>query len=252
MIRHIQFLKFLKNIRKNPRIFITYFKYSLNIFLIKLLKLNFKSIPNLPKLFSVQKIDIESNLIEQAHNDIEIKKYVTLEKSNTYKIYDFNETYLKDVQIAWGYNRLKYIDFFEKKLGAYARKIFNGANYRIEHVWLIKSFKNSTHINTKMHTDGDMVGAVKVMIYLTDVDEESGPFTVWDLEKNKRKEITGKIGTVIFFNQNSILHAAAPNKSKDRIVLTFSLYPTLRNKIYYRNEAILNALYNFNPFTSKS
>ena len=97
-----------------------------------------------------------------------------------------------------------------------------------------------------------MYGAVKVMIYLTDVDEESGPFTVWDRDIKKRKEITGKAGTVIFFNQNSLLHSAAENKSKDRIVLTFSLYPTLRKKIYYKNEAILNASYNLNPFTSKS
>ena len=252
MVKDIQFLKFLKNIRKNPKIFVTYFKYFLNVILIKILKLNFKTIPNLPKLFSVQKIDIEDDIKKQVFRDVEIKEYTTLEKSNTYKIYNFNQTYLKEVQIAWGYDRIKYIDFFEKKLGTYARKIFNGANYRIEHVWLFKSFKNSTNVNTKLHTDGDMYGAVKVMIYLTDVDEESGPFTVWDSEIKKRKEITGKAGTVIFFNQNSLLHSAAENKSKDRIVLTFSLYPTLRKKIYYKNEAILNALYNLNPFTSKS
>jgi len=252
MIKDIQFVKFLKNIRKNPKIFVTYFKYFFNVILIKILKLNFKTIPNLPKLFSVQKIDIEDDIKEQALKDVEIKEYTTLEKSSTYKIYNFNETYLNEVQIAWGYNRIKYIDFFEKKLGAYARKIYNGANYRIEHVWLFKSFKNSTNVNTKLHTDGDMYGSVKVMIYLTDVDEESGPFTVWDSEIKNRKEITGKTGTVIFFNQNSLLHSAAANKSKDRIVLTFSLYPTLRKKIYYKNEAILNASYNLDPFTSKS
>ena len=78
MIKDIQFLKFLKNIRKNPKIFVTYFKYFLNVILIKLLKLNFKTIPNLPKLFSVQKIDIESDINEQALKDLEIKEYVDI------------------------------------------------------------------------------------------------------------------------------------------------------------------------------
>jgi len=252
MIKHIEFIKFAKIVLRNPLMVIPYFKYILNIFLIKIFKFNFKTIPNLNKLFDVKKIDIEDNFLHQVFKDIEIKEYNFVKNSNVYQIYNFNESYLDEVKFAWGFDRLTYIDFFETKLGNYARKIYNGANYRIQHVWLFKSYKNSINANSALHTDGDMPGALKVMIYLNDVDEESGPFTVFDVDLKQRKIITGTIGTVIFFNQNALPHAALANKSKDRLVLTFLLYPTLRRKIDYNSQTIMNAQFNLNPFSKNS
>ena len=252
MIKHIEFIKFVKIVLKKPMRIIPYFTYILNIFLIKIFKFRFKTIPNLNKLFDVKKIDIEDNFLHQEFKDIEKKEYNFVKNSKTHQIYNFNESYLDEVKFAWGFDRLKYIDFFESKLGNYARKIYNGANYRIEHVWLFKSYKHSTNANSSLHTDGDMPGALKVMIYLNDVDEEGGPFTVYDIDLKQRKIITGTIGTAIFFNQNALPHAALANKSKERLALTFLLYPTLRYKINYNSKAIMNAQFNLNPFSKRS
>ena len=76
--------------------------------------------------------------------------------------------------------------------------------------------------------------------------------SIFDKETNKKILITGKKGTTIFFDQNKCLHAGLPTLKKDRIVLSFCLYPTLRKNIVYQTNKPLNAHHTLNPFTKIS
>ena len=113
--------------------------------------------------------------------------------------------YLKEISLAWGFDRQYYVDFFEKKLNSKIKETVN-VNYRIEHIWLYETSPYTKNINEKFHIDSDSYGGRKCLIYITDVDLESGPFTVHDEEVNENKKILGKKGTSILFNQRKAVN----------------------------------------------
>ena len=204
------------------------------------------------KDYLIDEINFSDDEINQIYKDLKIKNYIFEETSDKYDVYDYPKHYLKEVNYAWGFDRKYYAKLIKNKLDLRIKELFNYKNYRIEHIWLYETPANSANTNSKFHVDNDEPGAKKCIVYLSDVDHESGPFSIYDKETNKKIVITGKKGTTIFFDQNKCLHAGLPTLKKDRIVLSFCLYPTLRQNIVYQTNKPLNAHHTFNPFTKIS
>ncbi len=90
--------------------------------------------------------------------------------------------------------------------------------------------KETKNVNGSMHRDGDIWTAIKCIIYLTDVDINSGPFCYED-EKGEIVPVLGKKGTVIFFKSASLRHMGANTKTKERLAAGFTSYPSFKNEI---------------------
>ena len=114
-----------------------------------------------------------------------------------------------------------------------------------------KTPRQTMNINSKFHVDNDMPGALKILIYLNDVDENGGPFAVKEIDE-KIVKITGNLGTAIIFDQNKCNHAGLKNLNNDRFVLVASMYPTLRKEIIYDDLKPINSFCEINPFTKLS
>lgn len=104
--------------------------------------------------------------------------------------------------------------------------------------------------STRFHRDGHPLCTYKFMIYMTNVEENSGAFSIvpssakkiilptfgsYNYEREMAEEaykkfsIFGNIGTTILFNNNS-LHAGGRTKAGDRIVATYILHPKFSKK----------------------
>ena len=86
------------------------------------------------------------------------------------------------------------------------------------------------NVNGSLHRDGDVWTAIKCIIYLTDVDINSGPFCYQD-ENGEVIPVLGKKGTVIFFKSSSLRHMGANTKTKERLAAGFTSYPNFKNEI---------------------
>ena len=150
-----------------------------------------------------------------------------------------------------GVSRIYYVNLINKKLGDKIKSFYGDGNYRFEHFWIWKTPKQSSNVNEEFHLDGDMSGAMKILIYLNDVDEKGGPFAVKHKDK-KIVKILGDTGTAIIFNQKKCLHAGMPTLENDRYVLAITLYPTLRKQVNYEEQKPINSLCELNPFTRLS
>ena len=247
----IEFLKAFRSLQKFKEY--TFRKTSKLLYLLNFLiiKYKFKNY-EIEKNFKIFKIDLSDDEISRIYNDLKIKKYNFEKYSNKLQIVEYPLDYLKEISLAWGFDRQYYVDFFEKKLNSKIKELSVNVNYRIEHIWLYETSPYTENINEKFHIDSDSYGGRKCLIYITDVDLESGPFTVHDEEVNENKKILGKKGTSILFNQRKLYHSNSKNGSKNRIVLSFTIYPTLRKKIIYQKNKPLNSLYSINPFTKIS
>ena len=164
----------------------------------------------------------------------------------------FPMTYLNDVRYSWGFDRRYYADYIDKYLKDKIKNFYGGHNYRIELIEMFVTPKGTKNVNANFHVDGDNPGSLKVMIYLSDVDIESGPISFLSNKDNQIKKILGEKGTVVFFNNRKVRHAGMPSISKDRTVLTFLLYPTLRKSINYDDTKPMNVFCNVNPFSKFS
>lgn len=228
-----------------------------NYFFNKLYRLNYffatynfkKKTPLFKKDYLIDKIKFYDEEINQIYKDLKIKNYIFEEKSQIYDLYDYPKNYLSEVNYAWGFDRRYYAELIKRKLDSRIKEIFNFKNYRIEHIWLYETPPNSSNTNSKFHVDNDEPGARKCIIYISDVDGDSGPFCIYDKETNENIKIIGKKGTTIFFNQNKCMHAGLQTQNASRIVLSFCLYPSLRKNIVYQMNKPLNAHHTLNPFT---
>ena len=68
------------------------------------------------------------------------------------------------------------------------------------------------------------------MIYLSDVNENSGPFAYIDPESNEKKTLVGVKGTTVFFRSFKIVHSASNTVSNERSTVSFLVYPFLSDK----------------------
>jgi hypothetical protein len=70
----------------------------------------------------------------------------------------------------------------------------------------------------KFHRDGCPPGLYRALIYLTDVNENTGAFEYQDGQGNSVK-VTGKAGTLVFFDANKLLHRGSPPREGYRRVI---------------------------------
>lgn len=92
--------------------------------------------------------------------------------------------------------------------------------------FLSKPHKEDGRGPQAFHTDKGPPGFIRAIIYLSDVDEKSGPFEYKDKEGHSQY-ILGSAGTVFFFDANTIEHRGSPPISKERKVLDFVLLPKI-------------------------
>ncbi len=227
-----------------------------------LYKLNFKIFKYVNKIdtapifknensYEVVKINFSDLEMERIKADMKNKNYTEKKFSLKYFLVPKDNKFLSQVDMSWGFSRRYYVNLINNKLGEKIKSFYGKGNYRFEHFWIWKTPKQSANVNNEFHHDGDMHGAMKVMIYLNDVGEYDGPFAVKGKDENIVK-ILGETGTTIIFNQKKCLHAGLPNFKKDRYVLVATIYPTLRKKIIYEEQKPINSRCELNPFTKLS
>ncbi len=243
-------------IRRKGFLWFCYFQIIKFLYFINVKIIKFKTKKNIPDLedFFVTKINLETEFLDRVKNDLKKKDYIFTKSffSSKYMTWHFPTTYLNDVRYSWGFDRRYYANYIDKHLKDEIKKIYGGFNYRIELVEMFVTPKGTKNVNANFHVDGDNPGSLKMMIYLSDVDEESGPISFLDNKDDQIKKVLGDKGTVVFFNNRKAKHAGMPSISKDRTVLTFLLYPTLRKSINYVNTKPMNVFCNINPFSKFS
>tara|TARA_Y100001970_G_scaffold130723_1_gene161168 strand:- start:28008 stop:28766 length:759 start_codon:yes stop_codon:yes gene_type:complete len=228
-----------------------YFLYHLNFKIINFLKSeynNFFDSSHAKKM----KINISNNFIDEANEDLRKKNRDYFKKDKgSFLYYDYQTDYFNQVNLAWNYNKKKYYNFFENNFGDITRNIYHGYNYRIEHIFLYetinKNKKESYNLNSKFHLDGDLPGALKVLVYLCDVNDDNGPFVY--KYNNEEIKVRGETGTSVIFQQNKCLHAASNTILNKRIAISFLIYPTLNKKLIELDTKPINAMCSLNPFT---
>lgn len=243
----------VQRVKKMP----IYLIYLFNFFIINFFGKKYDGI--LEKKLLIKKINIDDNFHEKVALDLQKKDQKLFGKSKNYfkyLYYTYPMSYLKEVKFAWNINRKFYVDFLDVHFGETIKKIYNGHNYRVEHIFMHETLNNDkkeTHnMNSKFHYDVDMPGAIKILIYLTDVDKDNGPFVFKENSKSEAQYITGEIGTSIIFLQNQLLHAGSNTKLKKRVSISFLIYPTIRKDVIYSHFKPIDSLCSINPFTKTS
>jgi len=231
---------------------ISFKMYKINFFLINLFKPKYANYFN-HTFCKEMKINVDNNFLNMAISDLNNKQRIYFNEKNkkNFLHYDYPTDYLEQINLAWNLDTDKYIDFFDKNFGKIIKKIYNNSNYRIEHIFLYETInansKLTYNLNSNFHYDNDFPGALKVLIYLCDVDENNGPF-VYKRGENKIK-VKGQKGTSIIFQQNSCLHAASNTVLNKRTAISYLIYPSLRSNLNYIKDKPLNVYCLKNPFS---
>jgi hypothetical protein len=74
------------------------------------------------------------------------------------------------------------------------------------------------------HRDGNPVGIIRGILYLTDVSADCGPFEYQDAA-GETHAATGAAGTLLFFDANRLLHRGSPPRGAARKVLDLTFSP---------------------------
>lgn len=202
------------------------------------------------KLYNIDGVD--DDFLKQVKKDLQIKNFFfgNFKDKLKYLFFAFPKKNLIVTDYGWGFDKIFYIEFLEKNLGKEIRSVYNGLNYRVENIELWRDYKYGKKITNNFHIDGDLSGAIKIMIYLSDVDQNSGPLEI--KIKDRIIPIQGKKGTAIIFRNNKYLHRGAFLKDKERTVITYIIYPTAHRKIIYNSNKPIDVLCSLNPFTKYS
>jgi hypothetical protein len=76
------------------------------------------------------------------------------------------------------------------------------------------------------HVDGSPAGIIRGVLYLTDVDPETGPFQYRDSE-GMEHTVLGKTGDLLIFDAMRLVHRAMPPKNKTRTAIDLVFMPRL-------------------------
>jgi|TARA_B110000444_G_C18812884_1_gene583576 hypothetical protein len=244
----------LKILIKRPKYILGIILYIINYFLLSV-RNSFKNTPLLgERNYILGNTHIDVNFIDKVSKILSEPNNIDFSKKKTGFVYcsNYNKSYLDQVNINNNIDRKYFLDFLESRMGNEIRRIYSNNGYRVEHYWLIKTLnknkKETYNLNSNYHTDSCMPGALKIIIYLCDVDENNGPFSVKE-KSNKTKFIIGKKGTTIFFDPAKCLHAGSNTKQKDRLAISYLLYPSVRKKFTILDEKPFLADFTLNPFT---
>ena len=260
------FKKLIIKFKNNPAKFLGHFIYSINFLLIKFFYTNDnKNLINLgTDCCKIKNIEIQKNFFEIIKNDIKAQKQINyLDKSFVFYLSKKNVDTSKKPQMFfdnnfkfyWGLNRIHYINFIKKNFDDDLKKIYCGSNYRVELITLYKTLafdKYTENKNTKFHTDNDLPGSVKILVYLCDVDENNGPFVYLSNSQKKKIVVKGNKGKSIIFDNNNLKHSGSGTVDKERLALNITIVPSIRKNIIYSNSKPDNALFKYNCFTKFS
>ena len=231
--------------------------YRFNFFLVNTKNNQYSGYFDKKKCFT-KMASVSNEFLMQAKKDLQIKKrdYYKGHKNYKYLYYDYPSEYLTQINLAWNIDRKKYFNFLDRNFGSLIKKIYNGNNYRVEQIFLYETINENSsetfNLNSTWHTDGDYSGAMKILVYLCNVNDANGPFCYKEFDSNNNEKIfiiKGETGTSVFFNQNECLHSAANTVENKRTAISFLIYPSLRKKIYLDSEKPLNTICALNPFT---
>lgn len=216
----------------------------------------------LQKKILLRKYNIDDLLLvlkESKFNQFDHKRLLNLsiyQKKSDFVLYDYPLEYLKQTQQASNINYLKVYEWIISNLGHLIKDII-GCNFRIDNLWHYKTLNNGQptyNLNSSLHVDSDFPGALKVLIYLSDVTEDNGPFAF--LEHNNEKKLIWKVlgekGSIVLFRANEVMHCATNTLNSERETLSFTLYPWLGKGCTAENLDIrpFNGLARKNPFIS--
>lgn len=239
---------------KRPKYLFGLILYILNYALL-VLKSRSKVLPHLKKeYYFAEEIFVDDSFIDKVSGILSKPNAINFGKEKSGYVYyeNYNQSYLDQVNINNDTEREFFLNFLNDKLGNKIRKIYGNNEYRVEHFWLIKTLNKNQeetyNLNSKFHTDPCMPGALKIIIYLCDVDELNGPFSVKN-NNNIVKFVTGKKGTTIFFDPNRCMHAGSNTQKKERLAISYLLYPSIRKKFSILNEKPFLSDFTINPFT---
>jgi hypothetical protein len=161
---------------------------------------------------------------KELHNRSDDILYVSdFADKNTYDELDKNLV-LFDIEINDIIIKLHQV--FREKLSEYLKSPFSFVNTR---AWLTKPGSNKFGPNS-IHRDGFSPGHVKLMIYLTPLNENYGQFNL------AGNIITNQpVGTCIAFRNSDIDHSGIPGEKFPRICIEITLFRTLVNCNQFHN-----------------
>ena len=96
-------------------------------------------------------------------------------------------------------------------------------------VYAYRAFRSIVHRDAGVgpqdyHHDGCPPGIYRMLIYLSEVDSNTGPFR-YHLPNGLIHEVLGDFGTLIIFDANKLWHSAKPPHTRERIALDFCIGP---------------------------
>jgi hypothetical protein len=177
--------------------------------------------------------------------------------SSPYILYDYPMQYLSQISQSNSYDIDRVFDWIENTLSVKIENLI-GSKFRIENLWLYRTLNKDNHLtynlNSSWHKDGDLPGALKVLIYLCDVDANNGPFgfeIINSANEAQRFIMQGVKGTTAFFKSNEVIHSAFNTISAERLTLSFLAYPAIsnRNICGYNFTKPFNTAAGKNPFS---
>lgn len=244
----------IKILFKRPKYAIGSTLYLLNYFFL-FVKNKFEKTPYLgEEHYNLDKISVSENFLRKVRTILSKPNNLNFSKKKPGYVYyeNYAMSYLDQVIINNSIDRKFFLDFLEINLGSKIRKLYKNNEYRVEHFWLIKTLnkdqKETYNLNSNYHTDSCMPGALKIIIYLCDVDNLNGPFSVKEKD-NSIKFITGTSGTTIFFNPSKCLHAGSNTMKKERLAISYLIYPTFRKNLKILDDKPFLSDFTINPFT---
>jgi hypothetical protein len=122
----------------------------------------------------------------------------------------------------------------------YLRRLFSAADFdaffrgilgcpiKVANVRLVRSPPHLTEGvgPQEWHRDGCPAGVIRGVLYLCDVDQQTGPFQYLDAS-NREHTVLGRTGDLLVFDANRLLHRGSPPSHKTRSAIDLVFMPRL-------------------------
>lgn len=153
--------------------------------------------------------------------------------TSPYYTYNYKVSYFEQVNHYVDLPISGIFKWFNESLRDELRAFFKSF-YRITNIWLYETpcdvIGNNFTLNSKWHVDDDVFGALKVIMYLSDVTETSGPFAYEDPLRKVKLGIVGEAGTTVLFESSKVLHSATNVIDTARYAISFLIIPYPGNR----------------------